>query len=97
DEIEPFITWGTNPGMGAGINGHVPYASDFENELERDSFLRAIEYMGLEEGQKFTDIEIQHVFIGSCTNARLSDLREAARVIEGKKVRDGVRAMVVPG
>src|SRR5690606_1443166 len=50
DEIEPFITWGTNPGMGAGINGHVPYASDFENELERDSFLRAIEYMGLEEG-----------------------------------------------
>ncbi|MGM9920997.1 MAG: 3-isopropylmalate dehydratase large subunit [Bhargavaea sp.] len=97
DEIEPFITWGTNPGMGDGISGHVPHASDFENELERESFLRAIDYMGLEEGQKFTDIEIQHVFIGSCTNARLSDLREAARVIEGKKVRDGVRAIVVPG
>lgn len=97
DEIEPFLTWGTNPSMGGGISGHVPYASDFEDEMGRDGFLRAIEYMGLEEGQRFTDIPIQHVFIGSCTNARLSDLRAAAEIVEGRQVHPSVTAIVVPG
>ena len=97
DEIEPFITWGTNPSMGAGISGQVPHAADFENEMDREGFLRAIEYMGLEEGQKFTDIAVQHVFIGSCTNARLSDLRAAAKVVEGRRVHPSVTAIVVPG
>jgi 3-isopropylmalate/(R)-2-methylmalate dehydratase large subunit len=97
NEIEPFVTWGTNPSMGAGISSHVPYASDFSSESDKESLKNALEYMGLEEGMSLTEIEIQNVFIGSCTNARLSDLRAAARVIEGQKVHESVTAIVVPG
>lgn len=97
NEIEPFVTWGTNPSMGAGISSHVPYASDFSSESDKESLKNALEYMGLEEGMALTEIEIQNVFIGSCTNARLSDLRAAARVIEGQKVHESVTAIVVPG
>jgi 3-isopropylmalate/(R)-2-methylmalate dehydratase large subunit len=97
NEIEPFVTWGTNPSMGAGISSHVPYASDFNSESDKESLKNALEYMGLEEGMPLTEIEIQNVFIGSCTNARLSDLRAAARVIEGQKVHESVTAIVVPG
>jgi 3-isopropylmalate/(R)-2-methylmalate dehydratase large subunit len=97
NEIEPFVTWGTNPSMGAGISSHVPYASDFSSESDKESLKNALEYMGLEEGMPLTEIEIQNVFIGSCTNARLSDLRAAARVIEGQKVHESVTAIVVPG
>lgn len=97
DEIEPFVTWGTNPSMGSGISSRVPFASDFEEQSDKDALRKALEYMGLEEGMPLTDIKVQHVFIGSCTNARLSDLRAAADVIKGKKVDPSVRAIVVPG
>ncbi|HEX5565313.1 MAG TPA: aconitase family protein, partial [Sporosarcina sp.] len=97
DEIEPFVTWGTNPSMGSGISAHVPSAEDFENESDKEALKKALAYMGLEEGTPLTDIEIQHVFIGSCTNARLSDLRAAAEVIAGQKVHPNVTAIVVPG
>ncbi|QUW21045.1 3-isopropylmalate dehydratase large subunit [Sporosarcina sp. Marseille-Q4063] len=97
NEIEPFVTWGTNPSMGSGISSSVPYASDFSSESDKESLKNALEYMGLEEGMPLTSIEIQNVFIGSCTNARLSDLRAAAKVIEGQKVHESVTAIVVPG
>ena len=97
DEIEPFVTWGTNPSMGSGISASVPYAKDFESESDKDALKQALTYMGLEEGVPLKSIDIQHVFIGSCTNARLSDLRAAAKVIAGKKVHPSVTAIVVPG
>ncbi|MGG0669586.1 3-isopropylmalate dehydratase large subunit [Sporosarcina koreensis] len=97
DEIEPFITWGTNPSMGSGISARVPSADDFENQSDKEALKKALAYMGLEEGTPLTSIEIQHVFIGSCTNARLSDLRAAAEVIAGQKVHPNVTAIVVPG
>ncbi len=97
DEIEPFVTWGTNPSMGAGISNHVPTAEDYTSENEKESFKQAVTYMGLKEGMPLTSIDIQHVFIGSCTNARLSDLRAAAKVVEGEKVHENVTAIVVPG
>lgn len=96
-EIEPFVTWGTNPSMGSGITNHVPYASDFEEESDKEALKKALAYMGLEEGMPLTSIDIQHVFIGSCTNARLSDLQAAADVIKGHKVHPSVTAIVVPG
>ena len=97
DEIEPFVTWGTNPSMGSGITNNVPYVADFENESDKVALTNALTYMGLEEGMPLTSIDIQHVFIGSCTNARLSDLAAAAKVVEGQKVHDSVTAIVVPG
>lgn len=93
-EIEPQVTWGTNPGMGAPISGSTPAFSETE---DKDSLERALDYMGLEENQPITSIEIDHVFIGSCTNSRLSDLEKAAEIIKGKKVSDKVTAIVVPG
>lgn len=95
--LEPQVTWGTNPGMGTGINGHVPNPESFTNPVDRRASQNALEYMGLEAGTKMTDIEIDFVFIGSCTNARISDLREAARIVEGHKVANRVTALVVPG
>ncbi|MBE3102660.1 MAG: 3-isopropylmalate dehydratase large subunit [Bacilli bacterium] len=97
DEISPFVTWGTNPSMGAGIAGHVPYASSFEKQADRDALHHALAYMNLKEGMPLSSIEIQHVFIGSCTNARLGDLRAASEIVEGKKVHPSVTAIVVPG
>ncbi|MFC5465382.1 3-isopropylmalate dehydratase large subunit [Lederbergia graminis] len=96
-EIEPVVTWGTNPGMGVGINGRVPKPEDAKTEAEKAEIEKALTYMGLEGGTKMTDIEIQYVFIGSCTNSRIEDLRAAAKVIKGKKVHQGVNAIVVPG
>nr|WP_144919493.1 3-isopropylmalate dehydratase large subunit [Paenibacillus bovis] len=96
-EIEPVVTWGTNPGMGVGINGRVPKPEDAKTEAEKAEIEKALAYMGLEGGIKMTDIEIQYVFIGSCTNSRIEDLRSAAKVIKGKKVHQGVNAIVVPG
>lgn len=97
DEIEPFVTWGTNPSMGSGITSNVPYVADFENESDKVALTNALTYMDLEEGMPLASIDIQHVFIGSCTNARLSDLSAAAKVVEGQKVHDSVTAIVVPG
>lgn len=96
-EIEPFVTWGTSPGMSVKINGSVPSLSDATDDAERKSFENALRYMGLNEGERITDISIDRVFIGSCTNSRIEDLREAAKVVKGRKVADNVGAMIVPG
>lgn len=97
EEIEPIVTWGTNPSMGTGITKNVPSVEDFETESDKAALRKALTYMGLEEGQPISSIKIQHVFIGSCTNSRLSDLRTAASIVEGKKIHPGVRGIVVPG
>src|SRR5699024_3797570 len=90
-EIEPQVTCGTNLGIGAQISSATP---SFEETEDINSLERALDYMGLEEKQPITSIEIDHVFIGSCTNARLSDLEKAAKIVEGKKVRDQIRALI---
>jgi 3-isopropylmalate/(R)-2-methylmalate dehydratase large subunit len=95
--LEPMVTWGTNPSHVSPITSKVPYLSEIEDESKIMEVNRALEYMGLEEGMRITDIEVDVVFIGSCTNARIEDLREAAKVVKGKKVHPKVRAMVVPG
>ncbi len=95
--LEPFVTWGTSPGMSATVTGHVPAPDAARDETERKSFERAYDYMALQPGQAVTDISIDRAFIGSCTNSRIEDLREAARVARGRKVHPGVNAMVVPG
>ncbi|TYR82242.1 3-isopropylmalate dehydratase large subunit [Priestia megaterium] len=97
NEIEPVVTWGTNPAMSSYISKHIPKLEECQTDSERKSLNRALEYMGLKPGMSIEEIPIQHVFIGSCTNARLSDLRDAATFIKGKKVSQNVRAMVVPG
>ena len=94
-ELAPFVTWGTNPGMVVPITGRVPDLP--ANGTERPNAQRMLEYMGLEPGTPMERIQIDRVFIGSCTNSRLEDLRAAARVAKGHKVANGVRAMVVPG
>ncbi|WP_044736395.1 3-isopropylmalate dehydratase large subunit [Geobacillus kaustophilus] len=95
--IAPMVTWGTNPAMSTSVDGVVPHPEQFESQTEQNAVRRALEYMGLEPGTPITDIPVQHVFIGSCTNSRLSDLRAAASIVKGKKVAPGVRALVVPG
>ncbi|KIL47574.1 3-isopropylmalate dehydratase large subunit [Jeotgalibacillus campisalis] len=97
NEIEPFVTWGTNPSMGSGISSAIPYASDYAEKSDREELKQALTYMDLKEGTPLSSIEIQHVFIGSCTNSRISDLREAAEVVKGKTVHPNVTALVVPG
>ena len=94
-ELAPFVTWGTNPGMVVPITGRVPDLP--ANGTERPNAQRMLEYMGLEPGTPIDRIRVDRVFIGSCTNSRLEDLRAAARVARGHKVANGVRAMVVPG
>ncbi|MEK3889309.1 3-isopropylmalate dehydratase large subunit [Bacillus sp. FSL K6-3431] len=95
--IEPVVTWGTNPGMGVGVNGQVPRPEDAKTEAEKAEIAKALEYMGLEGGTKMTDIDIQYVFIGSCTNSRIEDLRAASKIVAGQKVNPGVNAIIVPG
>ena len=97
NDLEPFVTWGTNPGMVTGITGQVPSDNSFSDPADRESTKRALEYMGLKPETKIQDIKLDRVFIGSCTNARLSDLRAAAEIVAGHKVKDSVYAMVVPG
>ena len=96
EDIAPAVTWGTSPEDVLPITAKVPAASDFTGG-KVDAAKRAIEYMGLTEGMALTDIEIDTVFIGSCTNGRIEDLRAAAAVLKGKKIKDGMRAMIVPG
>ncbi len=96
EDIEPVVTWGTSPEDVLPISGVVPAPEDFEGG-KAEAVARALEYMGLEPGTRLTDIEIDTVFIGSCTNGRIEDLRAAAEVLKGRKVKDGLRAMVVPG
>jgi 3-isopropylmalate/(R)-2-methylmalate dehydratase large subunit len=96
-ELAPQVSWGTNPGMVVPVDGVVPDPSDFDDPVERKTVERALVYMALEPGTPIREIEVDRVFIGSCTNARIEDLREAASVVAGKRVHPQVRAMVVPG
>jgi 3-isopropylmalate/(R)-2-methylmalate dehydratase large subunit len=96
-EISPMVSWGTNPGMCSPVDGRVPKLADMKTEESKKELERALAYMGLQEDMRISDIPVQHVFIGSCTNSRIEDLRQAAEVVKGKKVHEGVRAMVVPG
>ena len=96
-DLEPQVTWGTNPGMVTGISGGIPNPDEIEDEEVRDSAERALKYMGLEPGTPMESINIDRVFVGSCTNGRLEDLREVARIVNGKRVHSSVHAMVVPG
>ena len=96
EDIAPAVTWGTSPEDVLPITATVPAASDYTGG-KVDAAKRAIEYMGLTEGMALTDIEIDTVFIGSCTNGRIEDLRAAAAVLKGKKIKEGMRAMIVPG
>ena len=96
-EISPTVTWGTSPEDVVAVSGRVPAPESFATPGKRASAVRALEYMGLEAGQLITEAKIDVVFIGSCTNSRIEDLRVAAKIVEGRTVADGVRAMVVPG
>ena len=96
-DLEPHISWGTNPGQVIGVNSLIPDPNDYDTPEKKSNAESALEYMGLEAGQKISDVKIDRVFIGSCTNGRLEDLRAAAKLIDGKKVNKDVNAMVVPG
>ena len=96
-EIEPSVSWGTNPSQIIFVNDVIPNPDEFENESEKEAAARALDYMDLKPGQKINEILLDRVFIGSCTNGRIEDLRAAAMVVEGKKVAENIEAMVVPG
>ncbi|SEG87290.1 3-isopropylmalate dehydratase, large subunit [Thermomonospora echinospora] len=95
--LTPFVTWGTNPGQGLPLGESVPDPASFADPVERQAAERALEYMGLTAGTPLRDIEVDTVFVGSCTNGRIEDLRAVAEVLRGRKVADGVRMLVVPG
>jgi 3-isopropylmalate/(R)-2-methylmalate dehydratase large subunit len=95
--LAPFVTWGTNPGQGAPLSGEVPHPDTYSDESDRVAAEKALEYMGLTAGMPLRDIKVDTVFVGSCTNGRIEDLRAVAGIIEGRKVADGVRMLVVPG
>jgi 3-isopropylmalate/(R)-2-methylmalate dehydratase large subunit len=95
--LPPIVSWGTSPQDVVSIGGLVPHIEDGKTDQKRASIKRSLEYMGLNGGEKITDIAIDRVFLGSCTNGRIEDLRAAAKIVEGRKVADSVKAMVVPG
>ncbi len=97
EEIAPMVTWGTSPDQAIAVTGHVPLPDREPDSVRRRGMERALDYMGLEPGMAADAIAIDHAFIGSCTNARIEDLRDAARVLRGRHVANGVRAMMVPG
>lgn len=97
EDIAPQVTWGTSPEDVVGINDTVPAAEDFADENKQIAAARSLDYMGLSAGTPMTEVKIDAVFIGSCTNGRIEDFREVAKVVEGKKVADGVRTLLVPG
>ena len=97
EELAPFVTWGTNPGQGLPLNGSVPNPADIADVDERNAAERALTYMGLEAGMPLKSIEVDTIFLGSCTNGRIEDLRAAADILKGRKKADSVRMLVVPG
>jgi 3-isopropylmalate/(R)-2-methylmalate dehydratase large subunit len=96
-QMAPFVTWGTNPGQGVPLSGDVPSPADFDNEGDQIAAQKALEYMDLEAGTPMREIKVDTVFVGSCTNGRIEDLRAAAEVIKGRTVADDTRLLVVPG
>jgi 3-isopropylmalate/(R)-2-methylmalate dehydratase large subunit len=96
-ELRPFVSWGTNPAQSVTIDGEVPDPDALEDDAKRDAARRALAYMALEPGTAIRDIRPDTVFIGSCTNSRIEDLRLAAGIVDGRRVADGLRALVVPG
>jgi len=96
-ELEPMVTFGTSPATGIAVGDPVPHPEDLADEERRAALRRALEYMGVEPGKPLIGLPVDVVFLGSCTNSRLSDLRDAARILDGRKVRKGVRMLVVPG
>lgn len=96
-DITPQVTWGTNPGQVIGVNHPVPAPSDFSDPIDQDSAVKALKYMDLKPGQKLSDLAVNNVFIGSCTNGRIEDMRAAAAIAKHGKVAKGVTAIVVPG
>lgn len=96
-EISPFVTWGTNPGQGVPLDSYVPDPESFDDPVLRSAAQRALEYMGLTAGTAMRDIGVDLVFLGSCTNGRIEDLRVAADIIRGRKIADGLQMLVVPG
>ncbi len=96
-KLPPLVTWGTSPEQVVSISGRVPVPADIADDNKRRAAERSLDYMGLKGGEKITDIRLDRVFIGSCTNARIEDLREVARVVDGKRVNANVNAMIVPG
>jgi 3-isopropylmalate/(R)-2-methylmalate dehydratase large subunit len=96
-ELTPYVSWGTNPGQTVSIDGSVPDPASFDDPVRREAAERALSYMALRPGTAIRDIRPDTVFIGSCTNSRIEDLRVAAEVVRGRRVREGLRAMVVPG
>jgi 3-isopropylmalate/(R)-2-methylmalate dehydratase large subunit len=96
-EIPPLVTWGTSPEDVVPVTGSIPTLDAAKDEVQREALARKYEYMGLKPGQKVSDLKVDHVFIGSCTNGRIEDIRSAAAVVKGRKVAGGVRALLVPG
>jgi 3-isopropylmalate/(R)-2-methylmalate dehydratase large subunit len=97
EKIRPQVTWGTNPEQVIAVDQPIPDPESFSDLIKADAARRALTYMGIEAGQKLTDLKVDVVFIGSCTNSRIEDLRQAAAVVQGKQVASGVRALIVPG
>ncbi|MEV6208109.1 3-isopropylmalate dehydratase large subunit [Kitasatospora sp. NPDC051914] len=97
NSLTPFVTWGTNPGQGAPLGANVPNPEDFEDPQERIAAENALKYMGLEAGTPLREVSVDAVFVGSCTNGRIEDLRAAADILDGRQIADGVRMLVVPG
>jgi 3-isopropylmalate/(R)-2-methylmalate dehydratase large subunit len=97
DELEPFVTWGTNPGQGVSLSDAVPSPDSFADPNQRAAAERALQYMDLQAGTPMKEVAVDAVFMGSCTNSRIEDLRAFASIVKGRKKADGVRVMVVPG
>ena len=97
EKLPPLVTWGTSPEQVTSITGRVPKPEEIADETKRKAAVRALDYMGLQGGEKITDLKLDRVFIGSCTNGRIEDLREVAKVVSGRRVHESVSAMIVPG
>jgi 3-isopropylmalate/(R)-2-methylmalate dehydratase large subunit len=97
DELPPLVTWGTSPEQVVSVSGRVPRPEEIADETKRTAAIRSLDYMGLKGGEKITDLTLDRIFIGSCTNGRIEDLREVARIVEGRHVSEKIRAMIVPG
>ncbi len=97
ERLPPLVTWGTSPEQVVSITGHVPRPDEIADETKRKAAMRSLDYMGLQGGEKITDIKLDRIFIGSCTNGRIEDLREVAKVVAGRHVHADISAMIVPG